>query len=120
MGSSVMGFFRQEHWSGLPFPFAGDLPDPRIEPTSPVVSPALLGVFFISEPPRKPCSYDWLDRKEEDMYVCVCVCVCVMGQGCWCVTGWPKTTVISASDMNDKQISVIQSWEGAGKVFSWE
>ena len=77
MGSSVMGFFRQEHWSGLPFPFAGDLPDPRIEPTSPVVSPALLGGFFISEPPRKPCSYDWLDRKEEDMYVCVCVCMCV-------------------------------------------
>ena len=23
-----MGFSRQEHWSGLPFPFPGDLPDP--------------------------------------------------------------------------------------------
>ena len=23
-----MGFFRQEHWSGLPFPQAGHLPDP--------------------------------------------------------------------------------------------
>ena len=30
-----MGFPRQEHWSGLPFPSAGDLPDPGIEPTSP-------------------------------------------------------------------------------------
>ena len=29
-----MGFPRQEHWSGLPFPSPGDLPDPRIEPTS--------------------------------------------------------------------------------------
>ena len=29
-----MGFFRQEYWSGLPFPPPGDLPDPRIEPTS--------------------------------------------------------------------------------------
>ena len=34
-----MGFPRQEHWSGLPFP-TGDLPNPGIEPASPV-SPAL-------------------------------------------------------------------------------
>ena len=27
-----MGFFRQEYWSGLPFPPLGDLPDPGIEP----------------------------------------------------------------------------------------
>ena len=32
-----MGFSRQEYWSGLPFPSAGDLPDPGIEPESPVV-----------------------------------------------------------------------------------
>ena len=30
-------FSRQEHWSGLPFPSPGDLPDPGIEPGSPVV-----------------------------------------------------------------------------------
>ena len=35
-----MGFSRQGYWSGLPFPTPGDLPDPRIEPVSPV-SPAL-------------------------------------------------------------------------------
>ena len=29
-----MGFSRQEYWSGLPFPSPGDLPDPRIQPTS--------------------------------------------------------------------------------------
>ena len=29
-----MGFSRPEYWSGLPFPSAGDLPDPGIEPTS--------------------------------------------------------------------------------------
>ena len=28
------GFFRQEYWSGLPFPPAGALPDSGIEPTS--------------------------------------------------------------------------------------
>ena len=26
-----MKFFRQEHWSGLPFPLPGDLPDPGIK-----------------------------------------------------------------------------------------
>ena len=37
-----MRFSRQEYWSGLPFPPPEDLPDPRLEPTSPV-SPALAG-----------------------------------------------------------------------------
>ena len=32
-----MGFFRQEYWSGLPFPSPGDLPDPGIEPRSPAL-----------------------------------------------------------------------------------
>ena len=31
-----MGFPRQEYWSGLPFPSPGDLPDPGIEPESPL------------------------------------------------------------------------------------
>ena len=33
-GSSVHGISRQEYWSGLPYPPPGDLPNPRIEPTS--------------------------------------------------------------------------------------
>ena len=32
-----MGFSRQEYWSGLPFPFPGDFPDPGIEPGSPAL-----------------------------------------------------------------------------------
>ena len=32
-----MGFPRQEYWSGLPFPFPEDLPDPGIEPSSPAL-----------------------------------------------------------------------------------
>ena len=51
-GSSVE-FPRQEYWSGLPFPSPGDLPDPEMEPESPV-APALAGGFFTSEPPGKP------------------------------------------------------------------
>ena len=30
-------FSRQKYWSGLPFPFPGDLPDPRIKPMSPAL-----------------------------------------------------------------------------------
>ena len=37
-----MGFFRQEYWSGLPFPRPGDLLNTGIEP----VSPALSGRFL--------------------------------------------------------------------------
>ena len=40
-----MGFSRQEHWSGLPFPPLRDLPNPGTEPRSPM-SPALAGGFF--------------------------------------------------------------------------
>ena len=36
---------RQEYWRGLPCPPPGDLPDPGIEPASPV-SRALAGSFF--------------------------------------------------------------------------
>ena len=32
-----MGFSRQEYWTGLPFSSPGDLPDPGIEPKSPVL-----------------------------------------------------------------------------------
>ena len=40
-----MGFFRQEYWSGLPFPSPGNLPNPGIKPAS-LTSPALAGRFF--------------------------------------------------------------------------
>ena len=33
--SPSMELSRQEYWSGLPFPFPGDLPNPGIEPRSP-------------------------------------------------------------------------------------
>ena len=44
-----MGFFRQEYWSGLPFPSPGDLPNPGIERGS----LALQEDSLPSEPPRK-------------------------------------------------------------------
>ena len=42
-----MGFSRQEHWSGLPFPTPGDLPNAKVQPAS----LALAGGFFTTVPP---------------------------------------------------------------------
>ena len=56
-----MGFSRQEHWSGLPFPSPGDLPNPGIEPASPILS----GRFFTAELPGKSKVLStalWTDR----------------------------------------------------------
>ena len=46
-------FFRQEHWSGLPFPPPGDLLGQGTESMSPV-SPALQGDSLPAEPSGKP------------------------------------------------------------------
>ena len=56
-----MGFSRQEYCSGLPFPPPGDLPDPEIKPVS-LVSPALAGGFFTTEPPGKAHSKEQISH----------------------------------------------------------
>ena len=45
-----IGFSRQEYWSGLPFSFPGDFPDPETKPGS----PALQTDSLPSEPSGKP------------------------------------------------------------------
>ena len=52
--SPSMEFSRQGHWSGLPFPSPGDLPDPRIKPGSPTLQADALP----SEPPDYKEVYD--------------------------------------------------------------
>ena len=46
-----MEYPRQKYWSRLPFPSPGYLLDPGIK----LVFPALVGRFFTTEPPGKPC-----------------------------------------------------------------
>ena len=58
-----MGFPRQDYWSRLPFLSLGDLPDPGIEPASPV----LAGRFFTTDPSGK---YYW---SVVDLQCCVLV-----------------------------------------------
>ena len=54
-----MGFSRQEYWSGLPFPFPGDLPGPGIKPGS----PALQADALPSKPPGKPLNQLYSNTK---------------------------------------------------------
>ena len=49
-GSSSMGFPRQEHWSGLPFPPPGDLPDLEIEPGYPALAGGFLSLSHQGSP----------------------------------------------------------------------
>ena len=52
-----VGFPRQEHWSGLPFPSPGDLSNPGIKPRS---RPALQEDSLLTEPLGKPTSVQGL------------------------------------------------------------
>ena len=67
-----MGFPRQEYWSGLPFPSPGNLPDPRIEPTSPDWHHWLNGYEFEHTPgysegqERRACCSLWGCRVGHD------------------------------------------------------
>ena len=45
-----MGFSRQEYWSGVSFPFPGDLPDSEVKPRSPALQADSLPLV----PPGKP------------------------------------------------------------------
>ena len=45
-----MGFPKQEYWSGLPFPFPGDLPNPGIKPPSPALQADSLPLSHLGSP----------------------------------------------------------------------
>ena len=53
-----MGFPRQEHWSGLPFPSLGDFSDPGIEPWSLAFHPCC--VFPVVAVNSQPNSLNYL------------------------------------------------------------
>ena len=63
-GLLPLGFSRQKYSSGLPFPSAGDLPNPGMELTS-LMSPAFAGGFFTAEPPEKPIR--WIHKYYENL-----------------------------------------------------
>ena len=68
MAPLPMGFSIQEHWSGLPFPSPGDLPNPGVEPGS----PTLQADSLLSEP--QGSRFPWLG---------CCACWNLQGPGGW-------------------------------------
>ena len=83
--------------TGLPYPPPRDLPDPGIEPGS-LISPALAGGFFTTEPPGKPLdnlqrlfkALDSCREKYLEGMGCVFYLFCITGDtwlrhvlGCW-------------------------------------
>ena len=92
-----MGFFRQDYWSRMQFPPAGDLPEPgtKIMSLESLMSPALVvGFFFYHWCHHSFCLIVFLDILDFlifffqhlvpflhmsewlEIYTCVCVCVC--------------------------------------------
>ena len=49
-----MGFSRTGKWSGLPYSYLGDLPNPEIEPTSPALQVSLCQLLY----PQGPSGYE--------------------------------------------------------------
>ena len=85
-----MEFSRQKYWSGLPFPSPGDLPDPWIEPGSPVLQADALP----SEPPGMAVTFCYSSLKGPrpsphstpvKKVLCVCYVCCVLCMCCVCV-----------------------------------
>ena len=60
-----MGFFRQEYWSGLPFPSPGDLPDPGIEPTSSALQTDSLPLNHQGSPYTHKEGCNWIESDLE-------------------------------------------------------
>ena len=75
-----MGFPRQEYWSGLPFPSPGHLPDPGIEPASPM-SAALVGGCFTTEPMWKRV-WSWPLTRSRRNVIFYGVVLLILGECC--------------------------------------
>ena len=115
-----MGFSRQEYWSGLSFLSPGDLPNPEIEPTSPV-SPSLAGSFFTTESPGKrrrgwqkqhmdpgrPSSYLQHPSSHHNQWFCPsaepswgCTLMRELGQEQFCLIQIPRQGVLLAPELS--------------------
>ena len=62
-----MGFSRQEYWSWLPFLSPRDLPDPGIEPRSPVLQADSYCLSYPGNPQRSMAGYSPWGHKESDV-----------------------------------------------------
>ena len=83
-GGDLLGFPRQEYWSGLTFPSPGDLPYPGIKPMSPT-APELAGGYFTTEPYFLLSGFYWHDISMQ--WTSMMSCECEM----WLRSLWTKS-----------------------------
>ena len=75
-----MEFSRSEYWSGSPFPFLGDLPNPGIQPRSPAFQAARPFRYDLNQIPydytvevtNRVKGLDLIDRVPEELLMEVC------------------------------------------------
>ena len=106
----TMGFFRQEYWSGLSFPFPGDLPYPGINPKPPV----LAGKFFITELPGKPRYMYAAAAATKSLQSCPTLCDPIDGSP----PGSPVPGILQARILEWVAISFSNAWKWKVKVKS--
>ena len=61
-----MGFPRQEYWSELPYPSSRDLPDPGIEPASPVAPASQVDSLLLSHQGSPKTTLPIKKKKEQN------------------------------------------------------
>ena len=82
-----VGFSRQGYWSGLSFPFPGDLPDPGLKTRFPTLQADAFTIcatreFRISLNPIFFCGHSWhTDTCREGLSVCYWCCYRIRGKG---------------------------------------
>ena len=106
-GSFSMGFSRQEHWSGLPFPTAGDPPDRGIEPAFPGSSASVLADFFTTEPAAAAA---------KSLQSCPTLCDSIDGSP----PGSPVPGILQARTLEWVAIAFSNAWKWKVKVKSLE
>ena len=64
-----MGFFRWEYCSGLSFPIPGDLPEPRVEPVSPIFSGRFFTLRHLGSPHQLPIVWEQSKNMGSEMLI---------------------------------------------------
>ena len=108
--SSVPGIFRQEYWSGLPFPTPGDLP-PETKSMS-LTSPALASRLFTPDSPGKPIKS--LTAAAKWLQSCLTLCDPIDGSP----PGSPVPRILQARTLEWVAISFSNAWKWKVKVKS--
>ena len=131
-GPLSMVFSRQEYWSGLPCPPAGDLPDPGIDLGQSLLAPALAGGFFTTTATweANTCMYTYsffrfisvITKYWEELpmlysrslgvilYVVVCICQCLLQHCLQIARTWKHPECPSTAEWMKKIWYIYTQW----------